>query len=529
MLKSITNKMRRLFFVFLILSLVLSLFSCSGNYAQIDLKAPVELPENGVIEKEIFDQIKQDGAIAVFTGKSEDLVYEWTIFGNDLVVTRSVNLSLDIEENEGSVKITFAEKEDFGFPAFLSVHLSEKWAEQSATAYFNDLPVNSVSVTGTKKSILNISVNEITEYLILKADSVDYVDTVYADTTTVIQPEPEKEENNTQSATHDSYLSGVSNSDDRVYSENVEIIVSGGTTENKTQSTDHDGYLSDVNNTDDQVYSEEADIVIENNPTEIRPTEQDGYLSSSDGSDDTVYSGTVSSSDDTVENTAPQDQDNYLSDSNNSNDQVYSGSGSASVQNGSYGGTVQAGRDNYLTNSSSGDGRVYSDGNSTEKDKYETDPVPVGKPMPVEPEDQQINTQKTYTCTLSIECSTILNNLGDLDPDKRELVPSNGVILTPTKVTFYEGESVYDVLLRVCRQKGIHLEYSWTPIYNSAYIEGIHNLYEFDCGSLSGWMYCVNGWYPNYGCSRYQLVDGEVIEWRYTCDLGADVGRDMRG
>ena len=28
---------------------------------------------------------------------------------------------------------------------------------------------------------------------------------------------------------------------------------------------------------------------------------------------------------------------------------------------------------------------------------------------------------------------------------------------------------------------------SKTPIYNSAYIEGIHNLYEFDCGSLSGW------------------------------------------
>ena len=144
--------------------------------------------------------------------------------------------------------------------------------------------------------------------------------------------------------------------------------------------------------------------------------------------------------------------------------------------------------------------------------------------MPVEPEDQQINTQKTYTCTLSIECSTILNNLGDLDPDKRELVPSNGIILPPTKVTFYEGESVFDVLQRVCRENNIHMEASWTPMYNSAYIEGIHNLYEFDCGALSGWMYRVNGWYPNYGCSRYQLQDGDVVEWRFTCDLGNDVG-----
>ncbi len=61
-------------------------------------------------------------------------------------------------------------------------------------------------------------------------------------------------------------------------------------------------------------------------------------------------------------------------------------------------------------------------------------------------------------------------------------------------------------------------------MYNSAYIEGIHNLYEFDCGELSGWMYKVNDWFPNYGCSRYQLKDGDVICWEYTCNLGIDVG-----
>ena len=43
-------------------------------------------------------------------------------------------------------------------------------------------------------------------------------------------------------------------------------------------------------------------------------------------------------------------------------------------------------------------------------------------------------------------------------------------------------------------------------------------------GNESGWMYKVNGWSPNYGCSRYQVEDGDVICWVYTCDLGADVG-----
>ena len=111
-----------------------------------------------------------------------------------------------------------------------------------------------------------------------------------------------------------------------------------------------------------------------------------------------------------------------------------------------------------------------------------------------------------------------------------KITPSDGIILAPTEVTFYEGESVFDVIQRVCKEYNIHLEFSFTPIYNSAYIEGIHNLYEFDCGALSGWMYRVNGWYPNYGCSRYQLADGEVVEWRYTCnDLGKDIGCDWMG
>ena len=159
----------------------------------------------------------------------------------------------------------------------------------------------------------------------------------------------------------------------------------------------------------------------------------------------------------------------------------------------------------------------------TGRDKYLTDPVPEGMPLPVEPQDAEITDQE-YHCTLSIDCMTILDNMDLCDPEKWELVPEDGWILPPTEVVFYEGESVFQVLKRVCKQNKIHMEFENTPIYNSAYIEGINNLYEFDVGNLSGWMYKVNGWYPNYGCSRYALKDGDVVEWRYTCDLGYDVG-----
>ncbi len=159
---------------------------------------------------------------------------------------------------------------------------------------------------------------------------------------------------------------------------------------------------------------------------------------------------------------------------------------------------------------------------SAVKDKYNTEPVPNGKPKPVEPQEQTTADGKIY-CTFSISCSTILDNMDKLDSDLAELIPSDGWILKPERVEVADGESVFDILLRVCKENNIHTEYSWTPIYNSSYIEGIANIYEFDCGELSGWQYAVNSWYPNYGCSRYVVQNGDVIEWNYTCNSGRDL------
>ena len=81
------------------------------------------------------------------------------------------------------------------------------------------------------------------------------------------------------------------------------------------------------------------------------------------------------------------------------------------------------------------------------------------------------------TCTISISCATILDNMDACDPDKREQVPQDGVILAPVEVGFQTGENVFDVLQRVCRENRIQMESKWTPLYESAYIQGIHNLY----------------------------------------------------
>lgn len=137
-------------------------------------------------------------------------------------------------------------------------------------------------------------------------------------------------------------------------------------------------------------------------------------------------------------------------------------------------------------------------------------------------------TPQSATVTLSIECKTVLENLSVLDPALKagDFVPEDGVILPCTRYVLRPGDTVYDILSRAVRYNKIQMEYQGADknSFSSVYIKGINYLYEFSCGPLSGWMYTVNGIFPQYGCSKYELSDGDRIEWVYTCDLGRDVG-----
>lgn len=97
------------------------------------------------------------------------------------------------------------------------------------------------------------------------------------------------------------------------------------------------------------------------------------------------------------------------------------------------------------------------------------------------------------------------------------MIPKDGVIYNPKEVLFQEGETVFDVLLRETRANQIHMEFSSLP---TCYVKGIQNLYEFDCGKQSGWLYQVNGKIPNHGSHQYHLSKGDKIEWIYTCTGG---------
>ncbi len=136
--------------------------------------------------------------------------------------------------------------------------------------------------------------------------------------------------------------------------------------------------------------------------------------------------------------------------------------------------------------------------------------------------------QYAHSCTLFISCETAVKN-DKLSRATRSVLPEDGIVYAKSSAGYDEGESVFDVLKRVCGENRIHLDFSVIPMTGGAYIRGINNLYEFDCGPVSGWMYRVNGEYPNVGCSDYKLSEGDEIEFLYSCDLGADIGNIYRG
>ena len=138
------------------------------------------------------------------------------------------------------------------------------------------------------------------------------------------------------------------------------------------------------------------------------------------------------------------------------------------------------------------------------------EPEPTPTPTPT-PEPGPEPEPAAATVSLYISCA---NAVGIQDG-----LPAGGAMLSTT-VAISEGDTVMDVLKRACRDAGLAVS------AGGSYVSSIGGLSDrIDrAHPSSGWMYCVDGWFPNYGCNSYTLSGGESIEWLYTLDGGSDVG-----
>ncbi len=124
-------------------------------------------------------------------------------------------------------------------------------------------------------------------------------------------------------------------------------------------------------------------------------------------------------------------------------------------------------------------------------------------------------TKAENACYITIDCSSILSKTDNLKEGHEDFVPQNGIILKKTKCIFNDGDSVFNILEKVCSENGIRLSARDT-VYG-IYVVGINNLDEFDCGTASGWVYTVNGKSPSYTCGKYKVSVGDEIVFKYVC------------
>ena len=127
--------------------------------------------------------------------------------------------------------------------------------------------------------------------------------------------------------------------------------------------------------------------------------------------------------------------------------------------------------------------------------------------------------------TLTIDCTSVLENLDNLDKNIKDsgVIPKDGYILKDKEEKIEKDDTAYSFLLRVAKSEKIALDYL-TPeesSYGSAYIKGIGNLYEKNCGDTSGWLFLVNGKVADVACSDYKLQKNDKITFLYICDMNA--------
>lgn len=136
-------------------------------------------------------------------------------------------------------------------------------------------------------------------------------------------------------------------------------------------------------------------------------------------------------------------------------------------------------------------------------------PKPTPKPMPKPTPKPTPTPDPVIYVSISVDCETA--------DAKGPETGYGGWLLGATTVELSPGASVYDALM----QTGLTVGASSSSM--GMYVYSIGGISEKDYGGKSGWMYSVNGSYPGKSCSAYTLSDGDVIQWRYTCNGGKDL------
>lgn len=163
----------------------------------------------------------------------------------------------------------------------------------------------------------------------------------------------------------------------------------------------------------------------------------------------------------------------------------------------------------------------------TKKTETTTSTPKPSTPKPSTPEKPVEKPAKKEYATITIGMRTLLNpehyELLPKNLQSEKYVPASGVLLNNAKIEIKEGDTAWDAISKLRSKYGIYINYEKNPMYG-IYIIGINHINEKQAGSLSGWMYTVNGVKAPVGVGNYELENGDRIELQYTTNGGTDLG-----
>lgn len=136
----------------------------------------------------------------------------------------------------------------------------------------------------------------------------------------------------------------------------------------------------------------------------------------------------------------------------------------------------------------------------------------------------QKNTPKdedSISCTFTVNASLAAKNEA-LDKDVASLLKEDGMLANAKSFTVKKGTTAGDAFKAFCKENNIVLN-SEVSEYG-LFVKGIGGLDNGACGSMSCWLFKVNGEFSDVGADSVTVNEGDTFEWIFTCDGGPDVG-----
>lgn len=120
---------------------------------------------------------------------------------------------------------------------------------------------------------------------------------------------------------------------------------------------------------------------------------------------------------------------------------------------------------------------------------------------------------------IQIRCDRVAEEPEKLiDPALIEYIPEDGVAMARLKFIATEGDSVLDVLEKICKNKRIEVKKTQDGL-----IDTIGYIKNGDCGEGSCWIYTVDGKLMSDNPADCKVKGGEDIVWTFTLNGGHDI------